>query len=536
MRWNTNSHCIADLAQDQPTAQPAELFTTRHVPVEVALDYNLTVVDGRYRITRSPYSAIIESLAEELGVEYEAVLIAPRTRDQVTPSENPNDVVDLFAHVTDMLKNKFGEGKHCGHPNGFDNFSPLAFWLGADVGRILFASWWLFIQVITSFYTAELTAVLTLSQQELPVKNMEDLRYRHGAKWVAIDGAEMTILQKDHYFQYLSDEITDGKGSLVNSVNEALERVLAEDDTFYLTDTALAEKHVLNDLKAQYEEDQGLAQSRGCRLSFVDGFHFGNLPYGLMVRKRNHLLNDKLNGIIDQLSSSGILEYLANEQKSLSDLRTVCSLDDDKTLIVQDLISTFLLVVLGYGISTLMFTFELLFPRCTKRGRQVQNEQMYPADRGIQKQKISQSVCCPHPPPCMVFNVLVRVMGAAIHPTLPSPLPAVARSPFVALSPLVAICSASPALCRPTCRVLPALCRVLPAICRVLPALCRVLPALCRVLPALCSASPALCRPTCRVLPATCRGMPTSAVFFRPLLPVPSAVFGRPRLPPPVEG
>lgn len=65
-----------------------------------------------------------------------------------------------------------------------------------DVARILFASWWLFIQVITSFYTAELTAVLTLSQSELPVQNMEQLRYREGAKWVAIDGAEMAILQK----------------------------------------------------------------------------------------------------------------------------------------------------------------------------------------------------------------------------------------------------------------------------------------------------------------------------------------------------
>eukprot|EP00095_Tigriopus_kingsejongensis_P009836 snap_masked-scaffold21_size687808-processed-gene-3.0 protein:Tk09836 transcript:snap_masked-scaffold21_size687808-processed-gene-3.0-mRNA-1 annotation:"PREDICTED: uncharacterized protein LOC103311848" len=53
-----------------------------------------------------------------------------------------------------------------------------------------------------------------------------------------------------------------------------------------------------------------------------------------------------------------------------------------------------------------------------------------------------QSVCCPHPPPCTVFNVLVRVMGAAIHPTLPSPLPVVARPPFVALSPLVAISTA----------------------------------------------------------------------------------------------
>ena len=43
-------------------------------------------------------------------------------------------------------------------------------------------------QVLTSFYTAELTAFLTLVDSTLPVKNLDDLRYRAGAKWVGIAG------------------------------------------------------------------------------------------------------------------------------------------------------------------------------------------------------------------------------------------------------------------------------------------------------------------------------------------------------------
>ena len=66
----------------------------------------------------------------------------------------------------------------------------------ADVARILFASWWLFIQVITSFYTAELTAVLTLSQEGLPVNNLAELQSLKGATWIAIDGAELTLLRQ----------------------------------------------------------------------------------------------------------------------------------------------------------------------------------------------------------------------------------------------------------------------------------------------------------------------------------------------------
>ncbi|XP_059079423.1 glutamate receptor ionotropic, kainate glr-3-like [Tigriopus californicus] len=255
----------------------------------------------------------------------------------------------------------------------------------SDVARILFASWWLFIQVITSFYTAELTAVLTLSQSELPVQNMEQLRYREGAKWVAIDGAEMAILQKDESFQYLTQEIADGKGFLVNSVEEALERVLNDDDTYFLTDKAFAESYVFNDHRARYSADREQARQEGCRLSVAPGFEFGSLPYGLMLRKGNRDLNEKINGIIDQLSLSGILEYLENEKRPLSDLHTVCTLDDDKTLIVQDLISTFLLVILGYAVSTLVLTSELLFPKCLKGRfgtiRPSSNDQcMYPQD------------------------------------------------------------------------------------------------------------------------------------------------------------
>ena len=55
--------------------------------------------------------------------------------------------------------------------------------------RILFATWWIFVQVLTSFYTAELTAFLTLVDSSLPIKNLEDLKNVQSAKWIAIAGA-----------------------------------------------------------------------------------------------------------------------------------------------------------------------------------------------------------------------------------------------------------------------------------------------------------------------------------------------------------
>jgi hypothetical protein len=58
-----------------------------------------------------------------------------------------------------------------------DLLSRIAFGLPFSASsRILFASWWIFVQVLTSFYTAELTAFLTLTDTSLPIKNFDDFK------------------------------------------------------------------------------------------------------------------------------------------------------------------------------------------------------------------------------------------------------------------------------------------------------------------------------------------------------------------------
>lgn len=45
----------------------------------------------------------------------------------------------------------------------------------SDSTRLLFATWWIFITILTSFYTANLTAFLTLSKFTLPINNVDDI-------------------------------------------------------------------------------------------------------------------------------------------------------------------------------------------------------------------------------------------------------------------------------------------------------------------------------------------------------------------------
>jgi hypothetical protein len=63
----------------------------------------------------------------------------------------------------------------------------------ADSTRLLFATWWIFITILTSFYTANLTAFLTLSHFTLPIDGPRDLA-KNKAGWIAHTGSSLEYL------------------------------------------------------------------------------------------------------------------------------------------------------------------------------------------------------------------------------------------------------------------------------------------------------------------------------------------------------
>lgn len=56
-----------------------------------------------------------------------------------------------------------------------------------DSTRLIFATWWIFITILTSFYTANLTAFLTLSKFTLPINSWDDI-YRTEKEFVSTRG------------------------------------------------------------------------------------------------------------------------------------------------------------------------------------------------------------------------------------------------------------------------------------------------------------------------------------------------------------
>ena len=64
------------------------------------------------------------------------------------------------------------------------NYSPLCL---ADSSRILFATWWIYIVILTSFYTANLTAFMTFNGLSLPVTSVFDLNSYGQVRWLATE-------------------------------------------------------------------------------------------------------------------------------------------------------------------------------------------------------------------------------------------------------------------------------------------------------------------------------------------------------------
>lgn len=58
---------------------------------------------------------------------------------------------------------------------------------------MLFATWWIFILILTSFYTANLTAFLTRPQFTLSISSLEDIVHKE-YNWITYKGRIVDFL------------------------------------------------------------------------------------------------------------------------------------------------------------------------------------------------------------------------------------------------------------------------------------------------------------------------------------------------------
>ncbi|XP_063675555.1 glutamate receptor ionotropic, kainate 2-like [Bolinopsis microptera] len=100
----------------------------------------------------------------------------------------------------------------------------------APSGRFLLFMWWLFIMILTSMYTANLTAHLTLDRSTATITKLDDLLNQGDYKWGLINDRNLQTMMSDHEDETYNKIVSSGVG--LESLDEGITRVKKGDFVF----------------------------------------------------------------------------------------------------------------------------------------------------------------------------------------------------------------------------------------------------------------------------------------------------------------
>ncbi|XP_064100098.1 glutamate receptor ionotropic, delta-2-like isoform X1 [Macrobrachium nipponense] len=244
----------------------------------------------------------------------------------------------------------------------------------SDSSRILFATWWLFIMIVTSFYTANLTAFLTFNGLKLPIRNIQDLTNDPSISWVAYsEGALVDIIKNHGKLGILRDLRNEGRGGFTESRSEAL-RLVDEGTHVYIDDMRIL-RHIIQE---DYKVQQKANPMRPCRFYTAPLATDKDLTfwYGYGFRKGSRYKNI-FDRFFRRLSVFGIMDYLNLNATSNLPVCTLPKGFKERQLQTKDLVTTYILAVVGYAFACFSLIVEYFCRRKNSkktRSREINGE------------------------------------------------------------------------------------------------------------------------------------------------------------------
>ncbi|XP_043490724.1 glutamate receptor ionotropic, delta-2 isoform X2 [Polistes fuscatus] len=227
-----------------------------------------------------------------------------------------------------------------------------------DSTRMLFATWWIFILILTSFYTANLTAFLTKPQFTLPINNIKDI-VNKGYKWVTFKGRVIDYLLSQPYVNELTLlNQTTFQGEYITMYNEPASYIFdtVENKKLYLGERHYFRKLLFEDYINKTRE--GLEHNKRCTYVIMPG--------SILSRNRafafplNSTIVDDINMVLSSLIESGLIKH---KKRSDLPLANVCPVDlqsTERQLRNTDLSLTYEVIAAGYIIAMIVFIIELI--------------------------------------------------------------------------------------------------------------------------------------------------------------------------------
>ncbi|XP_021183965.3 glutamate receptor ionotropic, delta-1 [Helicoverpa armigera] len=228
----------------------------------------------------------------------------------------------------------------------------------ANTTRVLFVTWWLFMILLSAFYTANLTAFLTLSKFTLAIENPRDL-YQKNFRWVASAGSsvEHIVKTEGEDLYYLSAMINNGKARFLSVLSDKDFLDPVKRGAVLVKEQTVVDHLMYND----YTSKKDVEESDKCTYVVA--------PNAFMKKQRAfaYPVGSKLKSLFDpvltQIFQAGILDFLKR-----SDLPStkICPLDlqsKDRKLRNSDLIMTYLVMVAGSATAVAVFAAEIFIKR-----------------------------------------------------------------------------------------------------------------------------------------------------------------------------
>lgn len=234
----------------------------------------------------------------------------------------------------------------------------------ANTTRVLFATWWLFVILLSAFYTANLTAFLTLSKFTLDIENPIDL-YKKNYRWVATEGGAVqnTIKSPEEDLYYLSRMVSNGRARFrtIKFNEDFLPSVTG--GAVLVKEQDAIDNLMYNDYLRKTKE--GVAETERCTYVVA--------PNAFMKKRRafayprNSTLKILFDTVLSHLIQSGIVKFL--ERMDLPSTK-ICPLDlqsKDRQLRNSDLMMTYLIMVTGLAAAISIFIGEITYKRYLKK-------------------------------------------------------------------------------------------------------------------------------------------------------------------------
>ncbi|KAL1129948.1 hypothetical protein AAG570_012892 [Ranatra chinensis] len=257
-----------------------------------------------------------------------------------------------------------------------------------DSSRIMFATWWIFILILTAFYTANLTAFLTWSLFTLPIQSIDDIA-KPGTLWFSASGGSIqySITSKDDGdMDTLMTSVDKGYGKFIDDINADIILKMISEGWLYLDDSSTLTRIMFQEYKRKTK--MGIEESKRCTF-VITRTHFLKRSLAFAYPKESNL-PDLFNPVVQRFVESGIVKHLANEGLPLSEICPLTLDSKERRLRNSDLFTTYLVVVAGFTSAWVVFCAELVLRRCWDGGRRREDgRRVRPPDRRTYKKRVN---------------------------------------------------------------------------------------------------------------------------------------------------